>query len=339
MVEATTNVEVRYELTGAGERLAAGRARCRQRDGVRDGSPDRRRCSDPGRSTRSADPVGLPELDESAALLTRRDRKYIVPTGPRYSSWRHSGTLPRPGGGRPPPLPLRVGLLRHPRARLLPGCCVPAAASFKVRTRTYLDTGRACSRSRRATHVGRTVKERYDHPFGSRDHLELPDVEVLRACPVIGDHAGALEPVLTTRYARATLLIDGGGVRATLDTDVRAIARDGNIAALPGIAIIESKSVGPPSEVDRVLWSMGYRPTRVSKFCTSLAALFPDLPANKWTRALRQPWSVARNGDRLDLASRQPCMSAPRSGSRCARARGRSSPRARNPHDRMPGAR
>jgi hypothetical protein len=60
---------------------------------------------------------------------------------------------------------------------------------------------------------------------------------------------------------------------------------------LPGMAIVESKSPGPPSGVDRLLWAMGYRPMKISKFCTSLAALDRGLPANKWSRALRQPWT------------------------------------------------
>ena len=83
-------------------------------------------------------------------------------------------------------------------------------------------------------------------------------------------------------------------MRATLDTDVRARGADGRVAALPGMVILESKSPGPPTDVDHILWAMGYRPTKVSKFCTSLAALDPALPSGKWTRALRQPWSVGQ---------------------------------------------
>jgi hypothetical protein len=45
------------------------------------------------------------------------------------------------------------------------------------------------------------------------------------------------------------------------------------------------------SPLDRLLWTMGYRPVKISKFCTSLAALDRRLPANKWSRALRQPWT------------------------------------------------
>lgn len=39
--------------------------------------------------------------------------------------------------------------------------------------------------------------------------------------------------------------------------------------------------------VDRVLWSRGHRPVSISKDATGLAALRPDLPANRWQRTLR----------------------------------------------------
>ena len=82
-------------------------------------------------------------------------------------------------------------------------------------------------------------------------------------------------------------------MRVTIDTGVEAEAPDGRVIALPGMVIIESKSAGPPSLADRLLWAMGHRPTRLSKFCTSLAVLFPDLPSNPWTRALDQPWTIS----------------------------------------------
>ena len=58
------------------------------------------------------------------------------------------------------------------------------------------------------------------------------------------------------------------------------------------MAIVETKSVGAPSAADRALWAIGCRPIRISKFGTSLAVLDPELPANRWTRALGQPWTL-----------------------------------------------
>jgi hypothetical protein len=45
--------------------------------------------------------------------------------------------------------------------------------------------------------------------------------------------------------------------------------------------------------------ALGVRPARISKFCTSLAAMWPDLSANRWVRALDRPWVVGAAGLRL----------------------------------------
>jgi hypothetical protein len=36
------------------------------------------------------------------------------------------------------------------------------------------------------------------------------------------------------------------------------------------------------------LWANGIRPARISKYCTSLAALRPELPSNRWSRSIRR---------------------------------------------------
>ena len=57
--------------------------------------------------------------------------------------------------------------------------------------------------------------------------------------------------------------------------------------------VVETKSAGAPSAADRVLWRHGVRPTKVSKFCTGLAVIRPDLPANKWHRVIDRHWRTA----------------------------------------------
>ena len=161
---------------------------------------------------------------------------------------------------------------------------------FKVRTRSYLDSGRCLLEIKTRDPRGRTVKERIEHPIGLRTGLDPEDRVFVGRCELIGPASRWLEPALTTRYTRATLLVGVGGARVTVDGDLEALTPDGRLVALDGMAIVETKSPGPPSVADRVLWSLGYRPTRVSKFCTSLAALRPELPSNRWTRALRAPW-------------------------------------------------
>jgi hypothetical protein len=150
-------------------------------------------------------PVGLARLDEAAALMTRRDRKYVLPTdaaerlvdrlsgpcrvleieGRRFFAYEsvYFDT------------PSRVSYLGAARRR---------PHRFKVRTRAYLDTGRSLLEVKTRDARGRTHKERCEHDFGARDELVRSDVELLRAIPLIGDQARLLQPVLRTRYMRTT---------------------------------------------------------------------------------------------------------------------------------------
>lgn len=238
--------------------------------------------------------VGLADLDAAAALLTRRDRKYIVPVA---IAERLVAALD--GQARV----LQIDGRRRFRYESVyfdtPDLCSYLGAArrrpyrYKVRTRAYLDTGRCVLEVKTRDGRGRTVKTQHEHALDHRDRLDGAGPELGRAYPLIGDQGVRLRPALTTRYARSTLLLPDAGVRATLDTNVCAEAPDGRVAALPGMVIIESKSAGAPTAVDRLLWSLGYRPIKVSKFGTSLAALFPELPSNRWTRVLHQPWQVS----------------------------------------------
>ncbi|MFN8519569.1 MAG: polyphosphate polymerase domain-containing protein [Chloroflexota bacterium] len=243
--------------------------------------------------------VSLEELDAQAALLTRRDRKYLVPMAVAERVVTELAALARvlEIDGRRQfgyesvyfDTPEHMSYLNAARRR---------PRRFKVRTRAYLDTGRCVLEVKTRDARGRTVKTQHDKDLTRRDRLDAHDRLVVGGYPEIGIAGRALEPAVTTRYTRVTLLV-GADARATLDTDVTAIAPDGRAAHLADMAIIESKSAGAPSPVDRLLWSLGHRPIRVSKFGTGLAALFPELPSNKWHRALGASWEVGAGAGAL----------------------------------------
>ena len=50
--------------------------------------------------------------------------------------------------------------------------------------------------------------------------------------------------------------------------------------------VLETKSGSTAGPLDRHLWANGIRPSRISKFATGMAALCPDLPANRWHSTL-----------------------------------------------------
>jgi hypothetical protein len=235
--------------------------------------------------------VSLAELDARAALLSRRDRKYLVPmaVAERVLTELADQVRVLDIEGRRQfryesvyfDTPEHMSYLTSARRR---------PHRFKVRTRAYLDTGRCVLEVKTRDGRGRTVKTQHDKALERRDRLDPGDRAVVGSYPEIGVAGRSLEQAVTTRYSRATLLVGQAAARATFDTDVTAVAPDGRSVQLAGMAIVESKSAGAPSPVDRWLWASGHRPIRVSKFGTGLAALFPELPSNKWHRALNATW-------------------------------------------------
>ncbi|MDO4783474.1 MAG: polyphosphate polymerase domain-containing protein [Propionibacteriaceae bacterium] len=234
-------------------------------------------------------PIGLAELDDTAALLSRVDRKYLLP---RADAALVFGLLP-PGarvleiGGRrdfgysstyfdSPALDFFVQSARGRRRRM------------KVRTRTYLDSGE-CWLEAKTHRRGVTVKDRVPRP-GGEDDLTPADAEFLRASAhsvgITMVSLGRLIPVLDSAYRRTTLLLPGG-VRVTMDADLRWTSRiGGGDRQASGWLVVETKGGPRASLLDRRLWAAGHRPIRISKYATGLAGLHPRLPHNRWARAL-----------------------------------------------------
>jgi hypothetical protein len=52
--------------------------------------------------------------------------------------------------------------------------------------------------------------------------------------------------------------------------------------------VVETKSTAGASCADRALWSLGHRPTRISKYATGLVVLDPTLSARPWRRTVRR---------------------------------------------------
>ncbi|QGQ21018.1 VTC domain-containing protein [Cellulomonas sp. JZ18] len=236
-------------------------------------------------------PVGLDALLEAAALQTRVDRKYLVPVDAVRTLL---GALP--GDARvleidglrvfdyesvyfDTPELVAYRLAAHRRRR-----------RFKVRTRTYLDSGGCWLEVKTRGPRGTTVKERVPHPLEQREDVArgrafVTSTLAARGLPGLDDVA--LSPVLVTRYARATLLLPGAGSRLTVD--VGLVWDDGRTPLhLRRLAVVETKCGSTASPADRVLWAHGHRPVRISKYATGLAALRPDLPATRWSRTLHR---------------------------------------------------
>lgn len=234
-------------------------------------------------------PIGLDELSHQVALQTRVDRKYVL----------HPGQLERliarvAGDARILDIDgrrtfdYRSIYFDTPAFDSYLGAARRRSDRFKVRIRCYLDstTPSPCwvevkLRNRR----GQTVKHRHPHDPASLDELVPTSLSFVASFPRLRDLAHQLDPMITTGYRRSTLVV--GSTRVTIDVDVAASAGDGRAVTLGGDVIVETKSTRSPGVVDRALWDLGIRPSTISKFAIGAASLFPELPANKWTRTLR----------------------------------------------------
>ena len=164
------------------------------------------------------------------------------------------------------------------------GC---ARRRFKVRTRSYLDSGLCSLEVKTRERRGLTEKHRLRYTIDQRSQLTKDGLEFVNGFDTVAPVSRQLRPALTTRYNRTTLLDTGSGSRITIDTDLRSEAADGSTVSLPDMAVVETKTSGQPCRIDHFLWAAHQRPVKFSKYCTSLAALTPGLPANKWNRVLR----------------------------------------------------
>ncbi len=255
-------------------------------------------------------PISLEELVSQAALLTRVDRKYLLSeddadrclraVDPRTTALQIAGTRV---------LRYESTYFDTPDRMLHRLTAQGRRRRFKVRTRSYLDTGTLFLEVKTKDSRGNTIKHRFELPetgHAPSEKVRLrsnPPTDTGFGCdsrnflgrtlmdqgfdPAIVDH---LETVLTVRYARSTLLLPNGS-RVTIDTDVTWQSVDRKTISLDGFAIIETKSSGGATDLDRSLWRAGHRPTKISKFCTGSAALHPELQSNKWARILSRTFA------------------------------------------------
>lgn len=247
--------------------------------------------------------IDLDALNASAELQTRVDRKYILPVGdlPAILAQVPAEADVLAIGGHTalqyasqyydtPELDSYFGAARGRRRR------------FKVRARTYVDSGGSFLEVKTRGARSATVKDRV--PV-TGDHLDEDAVAYAgdllddAGIPHAGELAERLQPVLVTRYRRVTLLLPADAAagtdasRATIDLDLTWVAADGQRLCLPTAAIVETKSGQRAGALDRTLWRHGHRPSSLSKYGTGMAALDPTLPSHKWHRVLRRYFLAA----------------------------------------------
>ncbi len=234
--------------------------------------------------------ITLDGANQIAELQTRVDRKYVV----------DAATLTELLGALPPTaVALEIDGERSCGYRstyfdtddldLYRAAVQGRRVRYKVRTRRYGDTGPCFLEVKAKGRRGAIVKSRIGYDRDQHDLITTDGHAFLEQ--VTGDSGlgAGLRAVLTTEYARSTIIDPETQTRLTFDRHLRCSAGLDGDAVLDAI-VVETKSAQAPSPADHWLWQHHIRPTKISKFCTGLAAIRPDLPGNKWHRVVARHW-------------------------------------------------
>ena len=249
-------------------------------------------------------PVTLAELEATAALLTRVDRKYLLAPS------RLEDLLDRveaSTGSRVPTRALEIDgdrdfgyrstYLDTPDLAFYRLAAQSRPRRIKVRTRTYTTTDAEWLEVKARDGRDVTLKDRIELAAGPPTtswSLSEPARTFLATFPDLGPRIETLAPTLVTTYRRTTLVCGDveDGQRVTIDRNLRCAAPDQpqtHLGPLSDLLVIETKSPGPrPGPFDQILWQMHNRPVSMSKYGVGLAATYPTLPANKWHRLLKR---------------------------------------------------
>ena len=173
---------------------------------------------------------------------------------------------------------------------------------YKIRTRTYADSGLCMFEAKFKGARGQTVKYRIPHAFSERETITPEATGFLRAQlrAEYNQELPHLEPVMRSDYVRATFVNPKDEERLTCDVNL-VYSREGATVHGPELFVIETKSANGRGAADAALSRMGIRPVSMSKYCLGIALLHPHLAANKWSRLLRQNFGWNRDTRRAGM--------------------------------------
>lgn len=260
------------------------------------------------RAEQVLDGCSLEQVLAAAELQTRVDRKYLVPPDPFARVVDRLGAAHRV---------LEIDGLRTFRyesvyfdtARLdsYLGAARGRRHKFKVRTRTYLDSAACVLEVKREGGPEETIKDRVEHPMAQRAALDEAGRRfVADRVDLPREDLDQLKPALTTTYRRMTLVDLRNGSRITCDSELELTDRTGRSVGMADHVLVETKATGAAGGVDRLLWRDGIRPVRISKYAVGMAALHPELPANRWHRVLRDHFGCRQDSLAAGLSTCTP---------------------------------
>ncbi len=156
----------------------------------------------------------------------------------------------------------------------------------KVRWRWYIDSKIVYLEVKEKTNRDRTVKMRTPIPAPVNHLGELAGDWMPASLKM---EAAALRPVVSNRFRRITLADFDREERITVDLGIE-FGSEARTVALPGLVIVEVKQrkFSLASPIGRELHRLQLHPTHVSKYCVSMAMLYPELKHNRFKPIIRR---------------------------------------------------
>jgi hypothetical protein len=232
----------------------------------------------------SFEPISLAELG-FATLLDRVDTKFLVPLpalptlladlNGQYRALEVAGTRLGRYHTRYFDTPDLALYHAHQAGRL---------PRYKVRIRSYLESGEQYLEVKLKNNKGRTIKTRraLAPEEGTLELVRLETRSELEGTL----SAATLQETLTAGFSRLTLVRRDAPERLTVDVGLW-FARGGGRREVTGVAIVEIKQIrhGPADGRD-ALRSLLLRDATVSKYCLGVALLEPTAKKNRFKRVL-----------------------------------------------------
>jgi hypothetical protein len=224
------------------------------------------------------DSIDLPSLEATAALMQRRDRKFVL-------EWDTFAKLVERLDNTHRVLEIDgqrtfayetvyfdsdelTAFRTHVRGH---------RRRFKVRVRHYADSGTCALEVKLKGRRGETIKHRLPERPDDSELLTEAATSFLDDClrAAYGQRPPAdLRPVLRTHYRRLTLVARDAGERLTCDFDLN-YPTDHRFAPalLPEYVIVEGKSAGRRGPADQICRGLGVRPVSCSKYLLGVGLL------------------------------------------------------------------
>lgn len=229
-------------------------------------------------------PVSLETVLAHAPVLTRIDRKYVVPVP---TARRFVGALPEEWCA----LEIAGRSSTHYHSRYFDTHCWQAAREhvqrrrrrWKVRRRSYLEDQLCRLEVKTKDGRGHTVKALLETDAGEGDLTSserqfVTDVLAAHQAPL---DPGVLRPSMEISYERLTLArTSTSPARLTIDWNVRCGTEHGRAWVDDDHVLVETKGDLRPSDADRLLVELGCRPRWFSKYTAAACLLAPGVPDN-----------------------------------------------------------